>query len=111
MAGTADRRQEFAQDQYFRRPNVTMICYFLATRHPAPDSGSVDDTSAVPARRFSLLFPLPKGFFETGVMWGLLLPLLSACSLTGVYTERVTKSFEERCAPKETRCGLFHSPN
>lgn len=35
-------------------------------------------------------------------MWGLLLPLLSACSLTGVYKERVTKSFEGRCAPKET---------
>jgi hypothetical protein len=48
------------------------------------------------------LFPLPKGFFETGVLWRLLLPLLSACSLTGVYIERVTKSFEGRCATKET---------
>ena len=39
-------------------------------------------------------------------MWGLLLPLLSACSLTGVYTERMTKSFEGRCAPKETALRL-----
>lgn len=45
---------------------------------------------------------LPKGLFKKGVTWGLLLPLLSACSLTGVYKERVTKSFEGRCAPKET---------